>query len=101
MATKALTSVAQRASLRLLPTRPASVQERNWRELLLEDDSDAIWSKISNLVKAQAPGGERDFNLMTQDIFLFLLATQRFNVYLDRQYSEQEITLDILSLLPC
>lgn len=99
MATKALTPVAQRASLRLLPNKQAAGHERDWRELLLEDDSEAIWSRISNLVKAERPAGEQANHLITQDLFLYLLATQRLNVYIDRKYSEEEITLDILSLL--
>jgi hypothetical protein len=97
MATDPLTYVAQRASLDR--AKSPRGRDRDWQALLIEQDADAIWRKILALVRVAQPDGEAQFDQMTQELFLYLLAADRLNYYLDQDYSDEQIRLDIFSML--
>lgn len=102
MATKALTPVARRRRLDHVSARKDSGLERDWRQVLLSQDAEAIWQKLSSLVRSAAPDHEAHEargDQRTQDLFLELLATGRFSFYIEREYSDSEILADLLSML--
>lgn len=99
MATKALTAVAPRASRNPVPTRKAPAHESDWREILVKQDAQAIWRKLSRQVRSALQEHAYNYDSVTQDIFLFLISTDRFSLYIERDFSNEEIKLDIMSLL--
>lgn len=99
MATRALTPVAPRGSLDDVSERKASERRRGWRQVLLSQDAEAIWHKLSVLVRSASPDHANRYEQLTQDLFLELLASDRFSLYVERRYSDSEITADLLSIL--
>ena len=99
MATKALTAVGQRASRNRVPAGVASRRGRDWREVFLSQDADAIWRKLYALVRSNIPESPPDQERITQELFLFLVSTGRVIIYLDQGYSNEDIRLDLISLL--
>lgn len=99
MATKALTAVAPRASRNYVSARKAPARGRDWREILIKQDAQAIWHKLSLLVRSAIREDPNNYDPITQDLFLFLISTDRFNMYVERDFSDEEIKLDIISLL--
>jgi hypothetical protein len=99
MATKALTAVVPRASRNHVSARKASAHGRDWREILIKQDAQAIWHKLSALVRSAIRESQNDYDSITQDLFLLLISTDRFNMYVERGFSDEEIKLDIISLL--
>lgn len=99
MATKALTAVAPRASRNPVSARKAPAHESDWRETLIKQDAQAIWRKLSLLVRSVIREHTNNHDSITQDIFLFLISTDRFGMYIERGFSNEEIKLDIMSLL--
>jgi hypothetical protein len=96
MATKALTYVAPRVSRdRVAPTTPPE-HGRDWRELLIKEDGEAIWQKISRLIRTKQAKRRVISDEAIQEVFLRLLITGRFNAYIDLRFSEEEINLAIL-----
>jgi hypothetical protein len=70
----------------------------NWRELMLKHDVESIWRRIACLAQTRGDD-EWDTGDKTQDVFLRLLNGQRFNTYIDENWSEEQITQDLLSLM--
>jgi hypothetical protein len=101
MATKALTAVAPRASRNHVSARKASIHEKDWREILIKQDAQAIWRKLSLLVRSAIREDCNNHDFITQDLFLFLISTDRFSMYIERGFSDEEIKLDIISLFTC
>ena len=99
MATKALTYGAQRASRGRVSSQDAFKRGQDWRAVLISQDADAIWRKLHALVRSSPPCGTPDHDHRTQELFLHLLATDRLSLYLDREFSDEEIRRDLLSLL--
>jgi hypothetical protein len=99
MATRALTPVAQRRSRDNVSPRQALGHERDWRQVLLSQDAEAIWRELSTLVRTTIPDREGGVDSLTQDLFLHLLATDRVRYYIDHRYSNSEITADLVSIL--
>ena len=99
MATKALTAVAPRASRNHVSARKAPAHGSDWRELLIKQDAQAIWRKLSLLVRSAIREHPDNYDSITQDIFLFLISTDRISMYIERGFSNEEIKLDIISLL--
>ena len=99
MATKALTAVGQRASRSRVPSGIASGRRLDWREVLVSQNADAIWHKLYALVRSNIPDKPSDQELITQELFLFLVSTKRVNMYLEQGHSSEEIRLDLISLL--
>jgi len=97
MATKGLTPVARRASRDFLPGPNLVGREPDLRELLVREDARAVWDRIHLLVHSLEPTAHLDQT--TQDVFVCLLATDRIGAYLREDYSEDEIVLDLLSIL--
>ncbi len=98
MATKALTYVAQRASLdHVLVKRPLK-HVRGWRELLTSEDADAIWHRLSELVRSTLPESQYDIEIIAQQVFLHLLTSDRLSLYNDRDYSDEQIKEDLVAL---
>ena len=97
MATKGLTPVARRASRDFLSGPNFVGQEPDLRELLVREDARAVWGRIQILIRALDPTAHLD--QATQDVFVCLLATDRIGAYLREDYSEDEIVLDLLSIL--
>ncbi|HYP27759.1 MAG TPA: hypothetical protein VE262_13665 [Blastocatellia bacterium] len=100
MATKALTHVAPRARRDQVSLEVTPRQGGGWRELLTEEDGDAIWDKLSHLVRSSHANPQATSDLTTQELFLHLLTSGRFRAYIELGFSEDEIGLDILSCLP-
>jgi hypothetical protein len=99
MATKALTYVARRASLDSVAPSLISGDGRGWRAILFEQDAEAIWRNLSEMIRSVLPDQESDSDQITQEIFLHLIATDRLNLYIQRHYSDEEILQDLLSLI--
>jgi len=99
MATKALTAVAPRASRNHVSARKAPAHGSDWREILIKQDGQAIWRKLSLLVRSAIREHPDNYDSITQDIFLFLISTDRISMYIERCFSNEEIKLDIISLL--
>ncbi len=99
MAMKALTTVAARARRPIAPARKARFHVCNWRELLMRQDAEIIWQRLSDLVRLTLPDrlGEHDF--ITQEVFLHLLSGDRVSKYLEEDYSADEIRRDIKALI--
>jgi hypothetical protein len=99
MATKGLTPVARRASRDFLSGPKLVGQEPDLRELLVREDARAVWDRIQVLIRSLDPTAYLDLDQVTQDVFVCLLATDRIGAYLREDYSEDEIVLDLLSIL--
>ena len=99
MATRALTPVAQRRSRASVSARQAPGHGRDWREVLLSQDAEAIWHKLSIFVRAAAPDHAAGYEQLTQELFLHLLANDRISFYLEQDYSDSDIRADLLSAL--
>lgn len=98
MATEALTYVARRASFDLGAVMQASVEGQSWQALLENNDAEEIWRRISALASTVFAGSE-DVDQITQEVFLQLLSTGRFSYYIDRCFSDEEVRVDVLSLM--
>ncbi|HJZ67874.1 MAG TPA: hypothetical protein VKF81_07125 [Blastocatellia bacterium] len=99
MATRALTPVAQRRSRASVSARQAPGHRRDWRQVLLSQDAEAIRHKLSIFVRAAAGEDPAGYEQLTQELFLHLLAYDRFSFYLDEDYSDSDIRTDLLSIL--
>ena len=99
MATKALTAVAPRASRNHVSARKASAHASDWRDILIKQDAQAIWRKLSLLVRSALREDANNYDSITQDIFLFLISTDRLSMYIERDFSSEEIKLDLISLI--
>ncbi|HEY7543932.1 MAG TPA: hypothetical protein VID27_03575 [Blastocatellia bacterium] len=93
MATRALTLFARRAS-----QDQASLlkSDRSWRAIFANQDAEEIWRSLSDLTRR---AGSACSDQATQELFLHLLATERFTFYQEQDYSDEEIQQDLLSLL--
>jgi hypothetical protein len=98
MATEALTYVARSASFDLGTVMQVSVEGQSWQALLENNDAEEIWRRISALVSTVFSSPE-DVDQITQDIFLHMLSTGRFSLYVDRCFSDEEVRLDMLSVM--
>lgn len=99
MATKALTAVAQGASRNLVSAKKASAHGINWRKLFIAQDAEAIWREIANLVRTISTGDDRTPDAITQEVFLFVVVTGRFNIYLEQGYSNAAISRELRALI--
>ncbi|HVG18399.1 MAG TPA: hypothetical protein VNI02_05050 [Blastocatellia bacterium] len=72
--------------------------EMNWRELILKQDVESIWRRLAGLAQSQ-DDDEWSMGDKTQDVFLRLLNGRRFNTYVDENWSEEQITGELLSLI--
>lgn len=98
MATKALTAVAPRASRNPASARKAPAHGSDWREVLIKQDAQTIWRKLSLLVRSTLRESANNYDSITQEVFLFLISTDRISMYIERDFSNEEIKLDIISL---
>ena len=99
MATRALTPFAQRQSRDNASVRKAPGRARDWRQVLLSQDAEAIWQELSILVRSAEVDPSIGYEQVTQELFLHLLATDRFSFYLQQGYSGSDIREDLLSIL--
>ena len=99
MATRALTPVAQRRSRDYVSARKVLGRGRDWRQVLLSQDAEAIWHELFTLVRKAKPGHAAEYDQLTQQLFLELLATDRFTFYIEQGYSDSEINEDLMSIL--
>lgn len=99
MAMKALTAFASRARRPIAPSRNAPLQVYDWRELLIRQDAETIWHRLSALVRLTLPNHAGEHDLITQEIFLHLISGERINRYLEQSYSGEEIRQDIKALI--
>lgn len=99
MATRVLTPVAQRRSRDDVSARNDSGHGRDWRRVLLSQDAEAIWHQLSILVRSAAPEPTGGYEQLTQDLFLHLLTTERISSYLEKEYSDSEISADLISIV--
>ena len=97
MATKGLTPVAQRASRDFFSVSHLVGPEPDLRELLVREDASAVWDRIQALIRSL--DSTEYLDQMTQDVFVCLLATDCIGAYLKEDYSEDEIVLDVMSIL--
>jgi len=96
MATKGLTPVARRASRDFISGPNLVGQEPDLRELLVREDAQAVWDRIQELIRSIDPTAQLD--QLTQEVLVCLLASNRIGAYLNSDYSEDEIVLDLLSI---
>ena len=99
MATRALTPFAQRQSSDNRSARKASGRGRSWRQVLQSQDAEAIWQELSILVRSLEPDQRIGYEQITQELFLRLLTTDRFSIYLQQGYSDSDIRKDLISIL--
>jgi hypothetical protein len=99
MATRALTPVAQRQNRRKRSARKAPGRSRDWRQVLLNQDAQAIWQELFILVQSAALDGSAADEQVTQELFLHLLSTDRFTFYIQQSYSDSDIREDLISIL--
>jgi len=95
MAMKALTAVAPRARRPIAPARMPRSLVCDWRELLIRQDAETIWHRLSALVRLDIPEQTTEHDAITQEIFLELLSGTRINTYLEQDYSSEEIRQEI------
>lgn len=100
MATKALTAVAQGASRNHVSAKKASAQGTDWRKLFIAQDAEAIWHEIANLVHTVSTDANTASDAITQEIFIFVVATDRFKTYLEQGYSNRAISRELKRLIP-
>ena len=99
MATRALTPVAQRQSRDNVSAKKAPGRRRDWRQVLLSQDAQAIWQELYVLVQSAATDRSVGYEQITQELFLHLLATDRFNFYLRQDFSDSDIREDLIAAL--
>jgi hypothetical protein len=99
MGTKALTAVAQRASRNHASAKKALARAQDWRDILIAQDAQAIWNRLSLLVRSAAADSSDQTDFAAQELFLFLLSTGKFEMYVEQGYSSEDIRRDIVSLL--
>ena len=97
MATKPLTYVAPRVSRDRVSPKTPPEHGRDWRELLIKEDADAIWQKLSHLIRTRQADDRVISDQAIQEVFLRLLVTGRFRVYVKLGFSEEAVNLDILA----
>ncbi|MEK6323814.1 MAG: hypothetical protein AABN33_19395 [Acidobacteriota bacterium] len=97
----ATTPVAQRRSRDNVSARKALGRGRDWRQVLLSQDAEAIWHELSTMVRTAMPDHADGYEQLTQELFLHLLATDRVSFYLEleQKYSDSEIREDLMSIL--
>jgi hypothetical protein len=83
-----------------LSAKTSREHERSWRELILRREVESIWNRLARLTRSQSDS-EWDLGDRTQDLFLRLLSGGQFNTYVDENWSEEQITLDLISVLQC
>ena len=99
MAMKALTAVAPPARRSIAPARKAYVQVCDWRDLLVRQDADILWHRLSALVRLALPERASEHETITQEVFLDLLSGERINTYLEQNYSGEQIRQQIKALI--
>jgi hypothetical protein len=99
MAMKALTAIAPRARCPIAPARKARLHICDWRELLIRQDAEIIWHRLSALVRLTLPDRSGEHDAITQEIYLDLLSSERLNIYLERNYSGEKIRQEIKALI--
>ena len=99
MATNALTHGAQRSSRDIAHRNQSSNVERGWRELFVNQDAEAVWQNIYNLIRSVVSDTNSDYEQMTQELFLRILTTERIHLYVEQGCSDDEIRDDLLLLL--
>ena len=100
MATKALTYVAPRAGREKVSPQTPQEHERGWREILIKEDADAIWLKISHLARTRHAKQRVIPDQIIQEAFLCLLSSGRFNAYVELGFSDEEINEEVLACIP-
>lgn len=99
MATRALTPVARRRGRDNVSVRKGPGRARDWRQVLLSQDAEVIWQELSILVRSAELDQSIGYEQLTQELFLHLLATDRFSFYLQQDYSDSDIRADLISIL--
>ena len=99
MAIKALTAVAPRARRPIAPARIPRSPVCDWRELLIRQDAETLWQRLSALVRSDNPEQTAEHAAITQEIFLDLLSGTRINTYLEQGYSSEEIRQEIKTII--
>ena len=99
MAMKALTAVAPPARHPIVPASKTHVHVCDWRELLIRQDAEVIWRRLSALVRLALPDRTAEHDTITQEVFLDLFSGQRFSIYLAQNYSGEQIRQEIKALI--
>jgi hypothetical protein len=99
MATKALTPVAPRARHRYITAESPGRKNCDLRRFLVQEDASAVWEALNALIRPLFPDRPEQLNRLSQDFFLCLLTSDRFPAYVSDLYSDEEIALDLLTLL--
>lgn len=79
-------------------TKALRENERSWRELILSHEIESIWQRLAGLTQSQGDT-QLEIGDKTQEVFLRLVSEQRLNTYIDKNWSEEQIIRDILSLI--
>src|SRR5215470_17801226 len=96
MATKALTAVARRPGRNRESALRAPEHGQSWQKLFKPQDGDAIWHGLSIYVRSVI---RENHDQKTQELFLFLVTTNRLRKYLIQDYSDEDIERDLFLFL--
>jgi hypothetical protein len=95
MATDAPRVVAQVVSS-TLQSPPHIGKGRDLRTVLISEDANAIWNEIDSFIQSTKPLPIGDRETITQDLFLHLLSSQKFDEFLSEDCTEEEIQTELL-----
>jgi len=95
----ALTAVAPRARRPIAPARIPRSPICDWREVLIRQDAETLWHRLSALVRLVLPEQTAEHDAITQEIFLDLVSGTRIDTYLEQDYSSEEIRREIKRII--
>lgn len=95
MATKALTPVAPRASRDRMSAINAPGRGQDWRQLFTDQDAQAIWLNLFQLISSFIPDDPTRCEQLAQETFLYLIASGRLDHYVRAEFSNDEIEEDL------
>jgi hypothetical protein len=98
MATDAPRVVAQIVSS-TLHTPPHIGKGRDLRAAFFSEDAEALWDEIYLFVQAIGITFSGNRETITQDLFLHLLTLQKSDRFSERNYSNEELRLELLVYL--
>lgn len=99
MATKALTPVAPRAGHDRFSAIEASGRGQDWRQIFRSQDGQLIWQSLFFLINSSIPDDQTRCEQLAQETFLYLLACQRLDYYIQADCSNNEIERELLDYL--
>jgi len=97
MAIRPLTSTAGRFSSARKSLRESLEPSQSWRRVLATDDADAIWTQILSEIRSYHFADD-EAHLAAQNAFLYLLASNRLEMYVRENWPDDDIARDIRTI---